>query len=80
MKKSFLISGICAVLFLLLIVVLKTVDVAAIGPAGTEVGLSGINGAVHESLGESHFWYQLTKILGFLSLATAAFFAAVGVM
>ena len=80
MKRYYVISALCALLFLALIYVLKTVDVAAIGPAGTAVGLSHINQTAFEYFGESDFWYQLTKMLGFLSMAVAAFFAIAGVV
>ena len=38
MKKKLIFTGVSGGLFLLLIVLLKTFDVAAIGPMGTEIG------------------------------------------
>ena len=44
MKKNMIFTGISAVLFVALIVMLKTYDVAAIGPQGTEIGFAALNG------------------------------------
>ncbi len=80
MKKKFILSGASLAVFLLLIVAVKTVDVAQIGPAGTSIGLSHINAAVHKALGVSTVWYDLTEMLGLLALAVAATFALVGLI
>ena len=49
-RKSLYCSGICFVLFLILILLVKTVGVDAIGPQGTEVGLAKINGFFSERI------------------------------
>ena len=68
-------GGVFLLLFLVLIVLLKTVDVAPIGPAGTSVGLSQINGSFHEWVPFNEVWYKTTKVLGVLALALAALVA-----
>ena len=78
MKKKFIASAICFGLFLLLIVLLKTVDVAAVGPEGTEIGLSKLNVAIHDLFGEDLGWYKITNLLGYLAILIALCFAAVG--
>lgn len=78
MNKKFITSGIAGVLFILLIVLVKTVDVAAIGPAGTSIGLSKINGAVAGFFGTNMFWYKLTEVFGILAILTALCFALFG--
>ncbi len=77
-QKFFMISIIFEVLFLLMIVLVKFVDVAAIGPNGSEIGLSTINQAVHNFFGVHQFWYTLTQITGVLALLMCVFFAFVG--
>lgn len=69
MKKRLIPSVILFLLFIALILLLKTTDVAAIGPEGTSVGLSGLNSAVHRELGVSDAWYRITDILGYLAIA-----------
>ena len=78
MKKKFITSAVCFGLFLLLIVLLKTVDVAAVGPEGTEIGLSKLNVAAHDLFGENLGWYKVTNILGYLAILIALGFAAIG--
>ena len=78
MKKKFITSGVCFALFLLLILLLKTVDVAAVGPEGTQIGLSKLNVAVHEMFGENLGWYKVTNILGYLAILIGLCFAAAG--
>ena len=78
MKKHLLTAAVCAALFLLLILLVRTVDVAAIGPQGTEIGLSAVNGAVHEAVDYREGWYRLSAGLGYAALALAAFFALLG--
>ena len=78
MNKKFITSAISGILFILLIVLVKTVDVAAIGPAGTSIGLSKINGAVSGFFGTNMFWYKLTNVIGILAILTALCFALFG--
>ena len=64
--------------FLLLIVLVRTVDVAAIGPAGTSIGLSHLNGAYRDWAGFRSTWYQISKWLGVLGFVVVAGFALLG--
>ena len=77
---KFYVSGVCAILFLLLIVLLRTVDVAAIGPQGTEIGFSHLNRAVFDFFGVHTVFSTITDGLGILVLASAALFAVMGLV
>ncbi|MCR4993707.1 MAG: phosphatase PAP2 family protein [Lachnospiraceae bacterium] len=61
-----------------------TVDVAAIGPDGTKVGLSTINNWFRDlfsydaGLGYSKFWYNITQIIGYFCLLVCVFWGCVG--
>ena len=68
----------CGILFLLLIILVRTADVSAAGPAGTSVGLSRLNAAVHGATGVHFGLYTFTEILGLLAIAVAAVFALFG--
>ena len=70
-NRKLLASGILLALFLLLIVLLKTVDVQAIGPEGSSVGLAAVNGAVHRLTGVHLGLYHFTGWLGYGSFAVA---------
>ncbi len=79
-KKYLITSGISAVLTALLMILIKTVDVADIGPEGTRVGLSHINSFFWELTGVNMLWYEITTLLGIAAILTAAFFALLGLM
>lgn len=66
--------------FLLLTLLVKTVDVQPIGPEESVVGLAGLNGWVHERVGVHLYWYALTDWIGVAALLTAAGFAGAGLM
>ena len=81
MKKNtkFCLAGVFSIIFILFIVLIKTVDVADIGPMETSVGLSHINGVVHSLFGENLFWYDLTVLFGGVAIAVCGAFGLVGV-
>jgi len=65
-------------LFAALIVLLGRYDVAAIGPAGTEVGFSHINQFVHNLTGVNMLWYEITDYIGYGAIAVCGMFALAG--
>ena len=80
-KKSVVLIAFSAcslLLFGALIVLLGCVDVRAIGPLDSSVGLASLNGAVRDLIGESPLWYDISEVSGLLSLAVAAGFAFLG--
>ena len=78
MNKKFIASGISGALFILLIVLVKVCDVAAIGPAGTSIGLASINGAVAEIFEINMVWYKITEVFGIFAILVALCFALFG--
>ncbi|MBR6429699.1 MAG: phosphoesterase PA-phosphatase, partial [Oscillospiraceae bacterium] len=60
MKKKFITAAVSFGLFLLLILLVKVVDVAAVGPEGTKIGLSKLNVAIHDLFGVNWGWYKVT--------------------
>jgi len=80
MIRHYIIAGICMILFLLLILLLKTVDVAVYGPYDLEIGLSTINNAFHNFTGVNIFLYKATNGLGYLGFITGGVFAVVGLV
>lgn len=80
MKKNIKISLVCGLLFILLIVLLKTVDVAPIGPNETSVGLSSLNGMFHDLLPYNSLFYTISKLLGIIAIGCAALMAVLGLM
>lgn len=86
-KKLPLVSLICTVglfvLFLLWTILIKFADVAAIGPNGSEVGFSALNGAFHDlTAGDGYHetLYKLTDILEIIPFAIVLGFAVLGLV
>ena len=78
MRKNWIIPIVSGMLFIALIACILAYDVAAIGPNGTEIGLSHINQVVHEAIGSHMLWYEISEVLGVVSLLVAAAFAGLG--
>ena len=78
-KVKYVISGVCFALFIILIVLLKTVDVG-VSAIGHEIGLSHINLPVSEFTGVNDIWDKLTDIIAVFALAVAAAFAVLGLV
>ncbi|MBQ3866506.1 MAG: phosphatase PAP2 family protein [Clostridia bacterium] len=77
-QRKWLAAGILFALFLLLILLVKVADVAAVGPNKTSIGLSHLNKAFFSFTGVQVFWYILTEIIGVLALILAGFLALAG--
>lgn len=80
MKKGYVISIISLIATIAFTYVIKTVDVAAIGPNGTSVGLSHINQAFHEHYGVNEVLFALTGPMMYLGILVAGFFAIMGLV
>ncbi len=79
-RRLWLASALCAAAFCLLILLLYTVDVQAIGPLGSSVGLATLNGTLRDAIGTSQALYTVSEAVGLLSFLSAAFFAAMGLL
>ncbi len=80
MKRKIFGGFLFAALFAGFTYLVMNYDVAAIGPAGTTVGFSGINETVHNMTGVNMLWYEITNYLGYFSIGVAAGFAFVGLV
>lgn len=73
-------SGVFAVLFLVLIVLLFTLDVGRIAPLEGKVGLSTLNQTLQDKIGDfKPSLFSLTKWTGYVGILSAAIFAGLGV-
>ena len=80
MKKRIIWGVIWGALFAGFTCLVKTYDVAPIGPQGTEVGFSHINQHVHALTGVNMNWFESTELLGYAAIGVAALFALVGLV
>ena len=79
-QGKFILAGTCGLLFVIWIVLVRTVDVDSIGPEGTRIGLSHINKSVSDLFGQRLFWYDATEVLGVIAILVAAAFALTGLI
>ena len=84
MKKRnlscFVLGGGLILTFALWTVLVKFVDVGAIGPEGSAVGFATANGFVHELIGVNWTLYTITDWLGLVPFAVAFGFAILGLV
>lgn len=79
-KNYYCIGAILFVLFILFTLLVKYVDVAAIGPQGSMVGLASINGPISLKLPFNSIFYDASKYLGYVGIATCGIFGMFGIM
>ena len=77
-KNNLFVSGISGLLVMLLIVLVRFVDVRPIGPEGTSIGLSRLNGFFFRLSGVNILWYHITDWLGVTAILVAFLFAMAG--
>ena len=79
-KKMLVVGTSLVVAFVLWTVLVRFVDVRAIGPEGSVVGFASLNGFIHKLTGVNWFLYTLTDWLGLVPIAVALGFAFLGLV
>ena len=74
MSKEKKTAAFFGMLFILLIILLKTVDVAPVGPEGTNVGLSSLNMAARGTADAGGPWYKISSMLGYIAILAGLIF------
>ncbi|MBO7519743.1 MAG: phosphatase PAP2 family protein [Clostridia bacterium] len=77
-KSKYILPAVSFILFIILIVLLKTANVQNTGIGNTKIGLYSLNLAAKEFIGTNAAWYKITKITGLLSIASGGIFALLG--
>lgn len=79
-KKYFVAAGILLAVFIVFTLMIKIIDVKAVGPQASSVGFAAINNAFHKRFGFNAGLYKLSDYLGYCAILTAVIFAVVGVI
>ena len=79
-KRALTAALLLLALAVIVTVLVCTVDVRAIGPADTAVGLSNLNAFFRDVIGTHPFFYTLTEALGVLSILIGLSFAVIGLI
>lgn len=77
-KRLFILTGSLFLLFILLTIIMKTVDVKPVGPNQSKIGLASINQFLFNHLGANSIWYSITNLLGVIAIFFAVGFAISG--
>ena len=78
--KNFILAGVMFFTFVLFTIGVSTIDVQAIGPNGSIVGLATWNLMIFQKIGVHPLWYTITKWLGYVSIMVAGGFAMLGLL
>ena len=79
-KKILFAAAGCLLAFIVLIVLVKCVDVAAIGPEQSSIGLATLNQWVFQATGVHMIWYTITDYLGIVAIVSAMIFGVAGLI
>ena len=79
-RRLFFVGASLLAAFVLWTVLIRFVDVQAIGPEGSSVGFATLNGFVHELTGVNWLLYTVTDWLGLVPIAVAFGFAILGLV
>lgn len=77
-KRNLIFSGGFILLAIIFTILVKTVDVQAIGPKGTSVGFSQLNHFIFEMTGVNMIFHDITEWLGLIPIAIAFIYAFIG--
>ena len=83
-KKNLIIFILLLALFVGFTLLIKNVDVKAVGPNGSEVGFADVNTGFHDltnnPLEYNKTIYKVTEIAGYVALLLVAFYGVIGLM
>lgn len=79
-KRNYLLSAIFVAVAVLFTILVKVVDVKAIGPEGSSIGFSKLNQFVFEKIGVHMVWYHITDWLGLVPILMAVVYAVIGLI
>ena len=80
LNKSLIVGISLFVAFVVFTILVKVVDVAAVGPLGSKIGFSKINKSIFDGIGTSDLFYNISEFFGTLALIVAGVFVIVGIV
>lgn len=79
-KVGYIVSATLFLLFAIFTAAVLFVDVQTVEATGGNIGMATLNKSVFDLLGRSELWYDITEMLGLVSIAAAFGFALCGVV
>ena len=77
-KRNFIISGVLTLVAILFTILVKFIDVKAVGASGSDIGFATINKFIFDLIGTNDLFYTITKYLGYVPLLLVMFYGLVG--
>lgn len=77
-KKNIIIAGSLTLASIIYTLLVKFVDVKAIGPNGSEVGFAWLNKIFHNLLGEHMVIYKISEVLGYVVMLLVVIYGCIG--
>lgn len=79
LKSNLILTGALFLIFIAFTILVKFVNVCAIGPLGSKIGFCSLNIAVAKKIGFSETFYSISEILGLITFLVIGCFAVLGV-
>ena len=79
-RKELIISFLLTIVTVVYTIMVKTVDVAAIGPSGSSVGFSKMNDSFKKVIGSNMTIYKISEILGLCVLLIVGIYGIIGLI
>ena len=79
-KKWFKISIWLLIIAVIYTVLVKYVDVKAIGPGDTKVGFAAMNGWYKDLIGYNSLFYKISKYVGYIPFLFCAYYGLLGLI
>ena len=81
-KQSKLLIATCIsfIIFIIYTAIIKTVDVGAIGPNNSNVGLASINDKIHKYFGVNMLWYEISDYFVKIAIVVALVYTLTGII
>lgn len=80
LNKSLIVGISLFVAFVVFTILVKVVDVVAVGPLGSKIGFSKINKSIFDGIGTNDLFYNISEFFGTLALILAGVFVIVGIV
>lgn len=79
-RRNFIISGVLLLVAIIFTILVKTVDVKAVGASGTNIGFATSNQFVFEKIGVNMVWDRITDVLEIVPAFIAVAYACIGLV
>lgn len=79
-KKNLIISIVLILISIIYTILVKNIDVRAIGPNESLVGFGALNSVVHNAIGVNMSFYKITELLGLIPICMVLIYGLIGFM